>query len=184
MRKLAVFLALVMILGLTACNAVQKAPDNTGVPDKGDKGDKIVEPSPQTEEKEITLYFANKNYIQTGDEKLEKIIAEKRIIQYGNISLEEVVVRELMMGPKNNELSTGIPSGSKLLGVEVSDGTAFVNFAQEGLHGGSLQEGLTISQIVKSLTELENVDRVQFLIDGKKAETLMGHMSISESFEK
>lgn len=182
MRKnLAVFLALVMILALTACNMVPKAPNKNGVPDEGDK---ILEPSPQTEEKEITLYFANKNYIQTGDENLEKVIAEKRVIQYGNTSLEEVVVRELMLGPQNNELLTEIPSGIKLLGVEVSGGTAFVNFAQEGLHGGSLQESLTISQIVKSLTELENVDRVQFLIDGKKAETLMGHMSIFEPFEK
>ena len=52
------------------------------------------------------------------------------------------------------------------------------------MFGGSLQESFTISQIVKSLTELSSVNRVQFLIDGKKEESLMGHFDISKPFEK
>ncbi|NLK44706.1 MAG: GerMN domain-containing protein, partial [Tissierellia bacterium] len=87
-------------------------------------------------------------------------------------------------GPVNPEnSSTVVPSTVKLLGVEVADGTAYVNFAQEGMYGGSMQETFTINQIVASLLELDSVDRVQFLIDGKKAETLMGHYSIEEPFE-
>ncbi|NLL51790.1 MAG: GerMN domain-containing protein, partial [Peptococcaceae bacterium] len=39
-------------------------------------------------------------------------------------------------------------------------------------------------QIIQSLTDLETVDSVQFLLDGKKAETLMGHMSIADPFTK
>ena len=73
-----------------------------------------------------------------------------------------------MKGPENDDLSTLIPTNVKLLGVEVSDNTAFVNFAQEGLHGGSMQEIFTIDQIVGSLLELDNVKKVQFLIDGEK----------------
>ncbi len=77
-----------------------------------------------------------------------------------------------------------IPTSIKLLGVEVSNGTAFVNFSQEGLFGGSMEEYFTVNQIVGSLLELNNIDRVQFLIDGgEKAESLMGHFDISEPFE-
>ena len=171
MRKhFAIFFVLVMIVSLTACNTSRhENPDG--------------DPSPQTEQKEVILYFANDEYARTGDEKLDKVIAEKRVIQYGDSSLAEAVVRELMKGTETEGLSTQIPATAKLLGVEVSDGTAFVNFAREGMNGGSLQETFTIRQIVKSLTQLENVDNVQFLVDGNKAETLMGHMTTSEPFE-
>ena len=149
-----------------------------------EKEDEIVDPSPNTEEVEVVLYFANKKYIETGDESYEKLVAEKRTIEYGNLPLEEAIVKELIKGPESDELSTSIPDTAKLLGVETANGTCFVNFAQEGLYGGSLQEDFTIAQIVNSLLELDNVERVQFLINGEKAESLMGHFSIMEAFEK
>jgi len=146
--------------------------------------DEIVDPSPNTEEVEVVLYFANKKYVETGDESYEKLVAEKRRIEYGNIPLEEAIVKELIKGPESDELSSSIPETVKLLGVETADGTCYVNFAQEGLYGGSLQEDFTIAQVVNSLLELEHVDRVQFLIDGEKAESLMGHFSIIEPFDE
>lgn len=150
--------------------------------DEDDKVD-IVEPTPKTDEKEVVLYFANNEYVETGDESLEHLIPENRIVEYGDISLEEAIVRELMKGPKSDKLGTSIPSTVKLLGVEVSNGTAFVNFSQEGLFGGSMQESFTISQIVNSLLELDSVDKVQFLVDGEKAESLMGHIDATEPFD-
>lgn len=192
MKKYLVFLlAAIMLLTLAACTPKKPAnEDNIVVENPKDGGentdnDDVVDPSPKTESKEVTLYFANKKYVEIGDENLEKLITEKRLIEYGDISIEESIVRELMKGPENTEeLSSPFPATAKLLGVEVADGTAFVNFASEGMYGGSLQEYFTIDQIVSSLIELDNIDRVQFLIDGKKAETLMGHFSIDEPFEK
>jgi spore germination protein GerM len=180
-KYISMFLVVVMIFSMSACSSPKKAPD---VVEEKKSENEVVEPSPKTDEKEVTLYFANKKYVETGDEKQEKLIAEKRLIKYGDISIEEAIVRELMKGTENTELLTEIPSSAKLINVEISDGTAFVNFAREGMFGGSLQESFTISQIVKSLTELSSVNRVQFLVDGKKEETLMGHFDISEPFEK
>ena len=181
MKKfISMLLIAVMIFSLSACSSPKKTPD---VNEDKNGGNEVVEPSPKTDEKEVKLYFVNKKYVETGDEKLEKLIAEKRVVKYGDISLEEAVVRELMKGAENTELTTEIPSSAKLINVEISDGTAFVNFAQEGMYGGSLQESFTISQIVNSLIKLESVKRVQFLIDGKKAETLMGHIYIMEPIE-
>lgn len=180
-KYISMFLIAIMVFSLSACGSPKKAPN---VNENQNGGNEIVEPSPKTDEKEVTLYFVNKKYAETGDEKLEKLIAEKRVVKYGDISLEEAVVRELMKGTENTELATEIPSSAKLINVEVSDGTAFVNFAQEGMYGGSFQEIFTISQIVNSLLNIESVKKVQFLIDGKKAETLMGHVSITGSFEE
>ncbi len=182
-------LALFTLGACTPKNEVGESPPPVEDPvengnDIQDKEDEVVDPTPEKESKEVNLYFANGEYIETGDESLEKLVVEKRIVEYGDISLEERIVRELMKGPENTEkISTVIPSTVRLLGVEVADGTAYVNFAQEGMYGSSMQETFTINQIVASLLDLDSVDRVQFLIDGKKAETLMGHYSIEEPFE-
>ncbi|HHV38708.1 MAG TPA: GerMN domain-containing protein [Tepidimicrobium sp.] len=148
------------------------------------KGDDIIEPTPATDEEEVVLYFANAEYIETGNEELNHLVKLKKVVRYGDIPIEEAIVKELMKTPNDPSIATGIPSTVKLLGVEVADGTAFVNFAQEGLFGSSLEEDFTIEQITRSLLELKNIHRVQFLIDGEKAETLMGHYSIMSPFEK
>lgn len=193
------FLIIVLAFSLVACsskeeptnesndNIIEENGDNDIIDkveeDDAEEKNQVVEPTPKTDSEEVILYFANNEYINTGDESLEKLIPEKRIVEYGDISLEEVIVKELMKGPKKDNLSTVIPTSIKLLGVEVSNGTAFVNFSQEGLFGGSMEEYFTVNQIVGSLLELNNIDRVQFLIDGEKAESLMGHFDISEPFE-
>ncbi|NLW23075.1 MAG: GerMN domain-containing protein [Tissierellia bacterium] len=201
-KYIAIFLLVIMAISLVACtknnnpsndeNIVEEDPKdeiNEGenkIEDEieGETENEIVDPDPKTEEKEVTLYFVNRKYVETGDESLDKLVAEKRTIQYGDISLEEAIVKELMEGPESEELATLIPGTVKLLGVELADGTAFVNFAREGLYGGSMQEDFTISQIVYTLTELNNVERVQFLVDGEKVETLMGHFEATEPFER
>lgn len=166
MRKfLLIVAAIILIFGLAACTTGNKEPEKT------------------EKQQEITLYFANKSYVQTGDEKLEKVLPEKRTITLNDVPLEEAVVRELLAGTKQEELQSGIPESVRLLDVKVAEGTAYVNFAQEGLAGGSLQESLTIAQITRSLRGLEGIKNVQFLIDGKKAESLMGHIDTTNPFE-
>lgn len=187
-KHISILLLLLILLTLGACSKkdLGDTPPVVENPTENDQidQDEVVDPNPEKETKEVNLYFANGEYIETGDESLEKLIVEKRMVEYGDVTLEEKIVRELMKGPENTEkASTVIPSSIKLLGVEVADGTAYVNFAQEGLYGGSMEESFTINQIVSSLLDLDSVDRVQFLIDGKKAETLMGHYSIEETFE-
>ncbi|NLJ98698.1 MAG: hypothetical protein GX320_05445 [Tissierellia bacterium] len=200
-------LILVIALSLAACTETPAPNNDTSVeenqsnvveednePDEildedlneesNEETDDIVEPTPKTDEEKIDLYFANPEYIETGDEDLEHFVVEEKVLEYGDISIEEAIVKELMRAPNDSSMTTGIPSTTKLLGVEVADGTAFVNFSQEGLFGSSLQEYLTIHQITKSLLELDNIDKVQFLIDGEKSETLMGHYEILHPFEE
>ena len=196
-RHIAVFLMVIMVFSLAACSTTKEPSDGNVVEENKnnveeniedntieEEENEEVEPPATANEEEVTLYFANNDYIETGDENLEKLIAEKRIVKYGDLSLEETVVKELIKGPENDKLSTVIPPNIKLLSVEVLEETAFVNFAQENLYGGSMQEDFTLEQIVGSLIELDSVEKVQFLIDGEKAESLMGHFDISEPFEK
>ena len=158
-----IFLISTLIFALAACSNSNRNTEN-------DSGNNIVNDKVEDNTKEIVLYFVNAEYVKTGDESLEHLIPKKRIIEYEDMSLEEAIVRELMQDPGDEELSTEIPKTVELLGVEVSDGVAYVDFAKEGLFGGSMQESFTISQIVNSLTELDNIDKVQFLVEGEKTE--------------
>lgn len=186
------FISLVLILiiafSLVSCTSEKSKDVDVENPEGKDNivddnnGD-TSEPSSDINEKKVVLYFANNEYVETGDEELDHLLPEERLIEYKDMSLEEAIVRELMKGPESSELGNPIPDTAKLLGVEVRDKTAFVNFAEEGLNGGSMQEDFTISQIVNSLLELGSVDKVQFLIEGEKAESLMGHFDTMEPFD-
>ncbi|SMB87897.1 Sporulation and spore germination [Desulfonispora thiosulfatigenes DSM 11270] len=191
MRKyLVILLSLMLIFTLTACTNADKDPGDVEIEDQNDNDDIDLDKNEKKEE--VTLYFANETYMETGDESLKKVIPLKRVIEYTDIPLEEAVVRAIMddddidydenSEPGVKDLDTAFPDSVKLNNVTVKDKTAMVNFKGEGLAGGSLQEILMIDQVVKTLLALDTVDKVQFLIDGQEAETLMGHIEISEPF--
>lgn len=184
MKKILLYLILGVLLVFTffACSKSRNVMNNSS----NNPNKTIVNLNSNTRSEEVTLYFANKEYVMTGNENIDKVIPEKRIIKYGKISKEEAILKELQKGPTISNASTEIPAKCKINSVRVVDGIAYVDFSSENLNGGSLQESLMIMQIVKTFTGLGNIDKVQFLVDGKKVETLMGHADISEpiSIEK
>ncbi|UKI38070.1 MAG: GerMN domain-containing protein [Clostridiales bacterium] len=100
--------------------------------------------------------------------------------------MKKTVITELMKGPTDKSLRSTIPDGTKLLSVETKDGICFVNFSQEFVSkhsGGSAGEYMTVYSIVNSLTELEHIQKVQFLVDGNKLEVFK-HMVFNEPFER
>ena len=73
-----------------------------------------------------------------------------------------------------------------MLSVSVVDHVAYVNFSKEfrTKHwGGTTGESHTIYSVVNSLTELDGIDKVQFLLDGDNMDSLAGHMETSEPLE-
>ena len=62
----------------------------------------------------------------------------------------------------------------------------FVNFSSEFVtkhSGGSAGEAMTVYSIVNSLTELKNVDKVQFLVEGNKIDVYK-HLEFNEPFPR
>ncbi|NMA04540.1 MAG: hypothetical protein GX925_07515 [Clostridiales bacterium] len=181
MKKLILFLLVaVMVFTLAACKP--KAP----VEDENDTGNKdpvedntIVDPSPEGEIATVKLYFANREYIMTGNDNLDATVAVEREVKVKEKPIEEVILEELRNKPEDEGLTTLVEK-IKVLSVETAENTAYVNLSGENLHGGSLEESLILQQIVFSLTELKKIEKVQLLVDGSKRETLMGHISIEE----
>ncbi len=111
---------------------------------------------------EIELYFPNDKM------RLQK---ETRSINYNSDKLlESYIVEQIIKGPINTNLVSYIPTGVKINGVMTENGICYVDlsgdFIDESLE--MHKKTLSIYSIVNSLTQLQEVDAVQFLIDSQK----------------
>ena len=97
--------------------------------------------------------------------------------EYRTISNDDPVtntVNELLKGPNSANLYALIPEGTKLLNAEIKNNVAYVDFSTdilEGVAGGSTLQRFIIYTIVNTLTEIDEADAVQILIDGKNVGT-------------
>ncbi len=129
-------------------------------------------------QKFITLYFAGKNG--------KNLVMERRRVDISDISLETAVVTELIKGSNSEGAVNLIPQDTKVLSVETKEGICFVNLSSDFIKkytGGTAGGQLCIYSIVNSLTELEGIEKVQFLIEGAKTD-LFNEMVFSEVFER
>lgn len=197
-------LALIFTLSLSlfACgDSAEKEEDPSMIADQTEKDDseEVQEDDEEenTEEGEISnlsddsneifegkvnLYFANADYVNTGNEDLDKLLVEEKEIISNQEDLEMTLINELMEGPSDDSKYNLIPESVKIIDIENTDGTVYVNFSSENLTGGSIEEKFIVQQIVNTLLDLETSNEIVFLIDGEAAESLMGHIDITGGF--
>ncbi len=139
-------------------------------------------PQPAAEERTVVvrLYFANQEYVESGREDLPMFKAVDREVKYKGDDLIDVVLQELRKPPAKEGLSTALHEQLTIRQAWVEGDLAYVDFSSENLHGGSLQETLLVHQIVRTVTGLPGIKQVQFLVNGEKAESLMGHIATNE----
>jgi len=97
--------------------------------------------------------------------------AEKRVIEAGAGNLEKTVVNELIKGPVSKELTRIFSYDTELVSVQTIGGICFVNLKNipDNVNGN-----LAITSIIKTLTSLQNVEKVQILLDGKTVDEIGG----------
>ena len=127
----------------------------------------------------LTLYFANAEGTD--------LVAEERVVEVNaNQTREKTVLEQLIAGPEEKGSVATIPVGTKIKDVTTTDdGTCYVNLSQEFVlkhTGGEREELLTIYSIVNSLCELDQIDRVQFLVEGKKLDTYKDNLQFKTPF--
>ena len=169
MRKiLCVALVIVLVLGMTICLG--------GCGDK-DEVTKVTYP--------IVLYFVSDYYIETGDDSKDPLV------KYDGIAIEcdentddqyETALTMLWDEPEDlDDVDSIVTEKFGIHDVYVKEGTAYVDLVGENLSGGSMEEILFISQIVFTLgNSFDEIEYVQFLVDGEVAESLMGHYDVTE----
>ena len=101
--------------------------------------------------------------------------------------LMQQALETMANGPRSSDLVAVIPKATKVKSVVVRDRMATVDVSSELVKrgfGGSATEILAVAAIVNTLTEFPEVERVQILVDGKKVDTLFGHIDVYDPLSR
>lgn len=115
----------------------------------------------------MNLYFSN--------EDGTKLVEIPVTVRYdGTVSLEQLVLERLIAGPDDIEkidkksVRKTIPDGTKVSKTSVREGVCYVYLNKDFLDKrADVSNEVAIYSVVNSLCELSEVNKVQFLIDGK-----------------
>ncbi len=128
-------------------------------------------------------------YIFTVDTQSFLLYSKKVKIEYekDNISSKAQALLNAMADSIRFECQDDglFPDVKNGLTVKVEGRTASVNFSKEFAEehvGGSLGETMTIHAIVKTLTGLNEIEIVQFSVDGTAGAPLAGHLDLTKPF--
>lgn len=120
---------------------------------------------------EINTYELTRVKLYFADEDGTRLIAAYREKYYStNIPIERLIVEELIAGPSGQVegLYTSVNPNTKIINVMTRDGICYVNLDESFLtvpDTASLE--VTVYSIVNSLVELNNINKVQILINGE-----------------
>ena len=124
---------------------------------------------------QINIYF-----ISLGDD--EKLAPEERSIVAGDPrTAAQNAVLELLKGPTMSYHFPVIPAGTRLLGVEVYENLAEIDFSQEFLENSldsRILDEYIIYSIVNTITGVPEISGVIFFIEGKRIK-LFGNIDLS-----
>ena len=127
--------------------------------------------------KELNLYFTN--------EEGNQLVPEARQVYYnGNTPIEKVIVEHLLRGPGESGHYATLPSDTRIVGVSVADGIAYVNlgkqFVDEAL---PVDAQIPIYSIVNSLIDAGNVSQVQISINGDTSLLFKDKVDMNQLFQ-
>ena len=127
--------------------------------------------------KELNLYFTN--------EEGNQLVPDARQVYYnGNTPIEKVIVEQLLRGPGESGHYATLPSDTRIVGVSVADGIAYVNlgkqFVDEAL---PVDAQIPIYSIVNSLIDAGNVSQVQISINGDTSLLFKDKVDMNQLFQ-
>ena len=137
------------------------------------------EPEKAAEPMTITLYFPSQD--------AQQLVSENRVLQIdGNKIDATLVLNELIKGTTIENAANLIPASTKVISCEVKENICYVNLSSDFIEKktvtGASADALVIDSIVKTVTNLDGISKVMFLIEGEKLEAY-GHLSFDEPLE-
>ena len=129
----------------------------------------------------ITIYFLDREELA--------LVAEERLVRINpERPIENYYIEALIEGPRSERLSPTVPAETRLRAdVQTNDGTAYVNLSGDFVSrsaGSPEVLRLNILSIVNSLTEIRDIQRVQFLIESEKVDNLRGFWELHVPIER
>lgn len=130
----------------------------------------ITEYTPQEEISEkqmrttlVSLYFKNG----------QELVQEARMVDVKELidNPYNDILQMLIDGPKSENLKNAIPEGTKINKLEKDEDILIIDFSREFVEnhiGGEDEEKLTMQAILKTLTELTEINGIKIKIDGEE----------------
>lgn len=132
----------------------------------------------------VPLYFADKNS--------DLLLQVSRSMEQGRTWSAKQRLLELMKGPLSGDEESAWPvmpsgvNGKDIIAVNVYADTVYVNLTEEFKEAckgfSSKNEMLLVYAIVNTLTAMDGINKVQFLVEGKQTDTLAGFLCLSDPF--
>jgi len=173
-----ILLLLSLVIVLSGCG---KNPGQPPVGGGSNTPPPTTSTPPEQKASQIVLYFSDADAMYLTPELRE-------IKPASGATLPQAIIAELIKGPTESGHFATLPKTTKVLSLEERQGIAYVNLSkqfEEDYPGGTTGEFLALGSIIRSLTELPTINRVQFLIEGKKVEVLAkGHVDLSNPAER
>jgi germination protein M len=141
------------------------ATPSSGCPTTSASGSTTSEPS--GEEAEVRVYFARDGQVATAGRTVSAPAVARG------------AMTELLAGPDEFETDIGltseIPAGTDLLGVDIAGGEAVVDLSGEfEAGGGSLSMQVRVAEVVFTLTQFATVETVTIELDGAPVDAIGG----------
>lgn len=183
-------LLLTVALLLAACSPPAENPagsEPTTDPEPGDQADDAEpdagepdEPDDEAGANEATAYFVRAHEGEQWVEPETHDLAEPTVA-VGRAAMELLVAGE----PRNPELTTLVPEGTRVRDVNIADGVMTVDLSGElaAGSGASAQEVALAHQLVHTATQFDSVDALVVWVDGEPIEELWGHLDWSQPLE-
>lgn len=156
---------------------------------KENTSNQITEYTPQEEMSDdeirktiICLYFKN---IETNS-----LIAEAKCIDVKELYKDPYyyLINLLIKGSESEKLESAIPEGTIVNSCTLKGNTVYVDLSKEFIDNapaGIKEESMVVYSIVNTLTELNEVSGVKFLINGKENQSFKdGKMNFKETFTR
>lgn len=131
--------------------SVNSTTQDTAIPDST---------TPEVQGKKLTmdLYFPDKGN--------EAVLMEKHELTVYNGAVLKAAVEGLLAGPDSENLMKPIPEGTKLLGINLKNDLAIVDFSKEFTGKNDVAEIVEKISLVNTLTEFTGINKVKILIEG------------------
>lgn len=166
-KILILFIISVILIVVIGCFAIKfvKQKKNNEISDEYIPQEEISDE--QSRETIVSLYFTDK---ETGLLKPEaRLVNVKDLMK----SPYNVLVELLISGPKNDKLKVVIPENTKLLSASLDKECLTLDFSSEILNyskDDSMLKNNLIYSIVNTVTELNEVNKVKFLVGGQSCD--------------
>lgn len=184
-RKIVALLFILLATLLGGCADQAQAP--SVIPDELIKNDQPkatapVIPNPPLPSGQETMIVT----VYNGTTDAKYLVAEPHVVPK-NDQPAKTAMELLVAGTKNVDLVSVMPAGTKLKHISIKDKIAYVDFNDKLVKnntGGSASEILLVAAIINTLTEFKEIQKVQIMVDGKKIDTISGHLDIGEPLSR